>query len=1109
VLKDKSMQKYNFRPRILIPLTLALAILLTGFIVSFYESQKKNLHADAVKRLESLENLFVVQLNSDAQTMTAGLKIVLFDEQLRTALKNKDRKALLEHALPIFKHLQSNHRTTHFYFTGPDRINILRVHKPDKYGDKIDHYTTLEAERSKKISSGIELGPLGTLTLRVVAPWFEGDRLIGYVEFGEEIEHITQSLHKILDVERYILIKKKFLNRENWEAGMRMLDRKAAWDQFPTVVMTDHTDKFFPEKLIKFFNAAHNTSMNPDEEVSLNQRKYRKGFLPLKDAGGREVGAMVIMYDITDMDSDLHTAIFQVSAIFLSIGGILFALFYIFLGQIEHQMNKTSEALRESEARYKNFFDNALAGIFRSRLSDGMFIEMNSKAAEQLGLSVEKVVGKVHSIDLYRNLDQRKELISKLKQDGEVHGFETDLKLSDGRDVTLSISVKAFPDKDYMEGAVIDITKRKQAETDFIKSEARYKQIFENIQDVYYETSIDGTILEISPSIENISQYNRNELVGKSLYDFYTSSEERDELLKLILDKGKVSNFEASLTDKDGSKRFCSISSLLVSDEQDNPIKLVGTMRDVTEKKQAENERKQLEAQLLQAQKMEAIGNLAGGIAHDFNNILTSIIGFTELSLDEVEKGTHLEDNLQEVYTAGKRAKDLVSQILAFARQSGEELKPIQVDMVAAEALKFIRASIPTTIEIRQNIESDSLIMGNATQVHQILMNLFTNAAHAMEEKGGILEFSLKDVVMDRGVSRKNMNLDPGNYVEIKVSDTGVGIAPEIIGAIFDPYFTTKGPGKGTGMGLAMVHGIVKSYGGKVAVDSKPGHGTLFRIYLPVTRKRQGHRPYLSETLPTGTERILFVDDEAPIAKMGGQTLEGLGYTVSIRTSSIEALELFRSKPNDFDLVITDMTMPNMTGDKLAVELMKIRQDVPVILCTGFSKKISDERVSEMGIKAVAYKPIVKADLAKTVRKVLDDQPPKQTTGRILLIDDESEIRKLFIKKLAGRGYEIIEACDGKEGIKLYHEARPDLVITDLVMPEKEGIETITELKREFPNVKIIAISGGGRNVPDGYLQVAKSLGAERTFFKPIDWPELINTVRELLKWKNYEKHSD
>ena len=393
---------------------------------------------------------------------------------------------------------------------------------------------------------------------------------------------------------------------------------------------------------------------------------------------------------------------------------------------------------------------------------------------------------------------------------------------------------------------------------------------------------------------------------------------------------------------------------------------LVGVIRDITEQKQLEN-------RFRQAQKMESIGNLAGGIAHDFNNILTSVIGFTELSLDEVEKGTHIEDNLQEIYTAGKRAKDLVKQILAFARQSGEELKPIQVDTIATEVLKFIRSSIPTTIEIKQNIESDSLIMGNATQVHQILMNLFTNAAHAMENKGGILEFSLKDIVMDRGVNREKLGLEPGNYIEIKISDTGTGIAPEIIGFIFDPYFTTKGPGEGTGMGLAMVHGIIENYGGKISVDSKPGQGTRFTIYLPVTGKRQEHRPYQPETLPTGKERILFVDDEAPIAKIGGKALERLGYTVSIRTSSIETLELFRTKPNDFDLVITDMTMPNMTGDRMAIELMKIRPDIPVILCTGYSKNISEESASEIGIKAFIYKPVVKADLAKTVRKVLDE----------------------------------------------------------------------------------------------------------------------------------------
>ncbi|MCF8074788.1 MAG: response regulator [Desulfotignum sp.] len=378
---------------------------------------------------------------------------------------------------------------------------------------------------------------------------------------------------------------------------------------------------------------------------------------------------------------------------------------------------------------------------------------------------------------------------------------------------------------------------------------------------------------------------------------------------------------------------------------------------------------------LYQSQKMESIGNLAGGIAHDFNNILSSIIGFTELAMDEAPKNSGIEDSLQEVRAAGKRAKDLVKQILAFARQSDEEKIPIQPGSIAKEVLKLIRSSIPATIDIHQKIDSDATVLGNAVQVHQVLMNLCTNAAHAMEDSGGILNVTLKDVVLDEKDGSAGMV--PGEYIEIKVSDTGKGIPPDIIGSIFEPYFTTKGPGEGTGMGLAMVKGIIESYHGHIAVDSQLEKGTEFTIYLPKISQRSARGVIAPETLPTGTERILFLDDEAPIAKMGSQILERLGYSVTIRTSSVEALELFRAKPDEFDLVVTDMTMPNMTGDKLAVKLMKIRPDIPVILCTGYSKKISDETATDIGIKAFAYKPVLKADLARTVREVLDEAESK------------------------------------------------------------------------------------------------------------------------------------
>ena len=383
-------------------------------------------------------------------------------------------------------------------------------------------------------------------------------------------------------------------------------------------------------------------------------------------------------------------------------------------------------------------------------------------------------------------------------------------------------------------------------------------------------------------------------------------------------------------------------------------------------------ERKELEHRLQQSQKLESIGNLAGGIAHDFNNILSSIIGFTELALDDAVKGTPQEENLQEVFTAGKRARDLVKQILAFARQSDEERKPIRMDSVAKEVLMLIRSTIPATIEIKEDLDCQSLIMGNPSQVHQLYMNLCTNAAQAMEDIGGILEIALKDMEINEQSKLPLSELKPGSYIRLTVSDTGPGISADIIGHIFEPYFTTKGIGKGTGMGLALVHGIAESYGGKITVESELGTGTVFSIYLPITKKREDYQLYTKKSLPFGTERILFVDDELPIAKMGSRILERLGYQVTIRTSSIEALELFRTKSDDFDLVITDMTMPNMTGDELAIQLIAFRSDIPIILCTGYSIKITEKEAAKIGIKAFAYKPVVTADLAKIVRQVLD-----------------------------------------------------------------------------------------------------------------------------------------
>lgn len=516
-----------------------------------------------------------------------------------------------------------------------------------------------------------------------------------------------------------------------------------------------------------------------------------------------------------------------------------------------------------------------------------------------------------------------------------------------------------------IENAYYNVRFRREHEA-LRKSEAKYRSMMESFSDPIYICSSDLVVEYMNPAMMN--RLGR-ETTDKSCYRVIHGLDKRCEWCVL----GNVENGE--IIEKDIvsplDNRNYHLTSMPVFNENGTVSKMT-IFRDTTDYLNAVADKEKAQAQLLQSQKMEAIGNLAGGIAHDFNNILASVIGFTELALDDVEKETLIADNLQEVYLAGKRAKELVRQILLFARKADEQVKPVQVKMIVIEVLRFIRSSIPSNIEIRQKLESNSFIMGNPTQVHQILMNLCTNAAHAMENDGGILEIKLTETTIDRTANNSLPGLGIGDYIELIVSDTGTGIASDIIDTIFDPYFTTKKPGEGTGMGLAMVEGIVDSYGGSISVVSSPGDGTTFTIFLPITNKRKASRPYKSQVLPSGSERILFIDDEVSITNIGSQILKRLGYLVTTRTSSVEALALFKSKPDDFDLVVTDMTMPDMTGDVLAVELMKIRPDIPIILCTGYSKKISDQAATEIGIKAFAYKPIVKADLAKSVRKVLD-----------------------------------------------------------------------------------------------------------------------------------------
>ena len=465
-----------------------------------------------------------------------------------------------------------------------------------------------------------------------------------------------------------------------------------------------------------------------------------------------------------------------------------------------------------------------------------------------------------------------------------------------------------------------------------------------------------------------------NEIIGKKHNELFPKNKDLSlkKDLEVIMNGKPLLNKKEFFETQNGRKQIL-VDRIPYKDIDRKVVGLIGFALDITDIERAEKDKKELEGQLQQSQRMESIGNLAGGIAHDFNNILSPIMIHSEISMMDLPPDNPIQHNLKEIFKAGERAKDIVKQILAFSRKVEGERAAIKIVPILKEVLKMLRSSIPTTINIHQDLEAESdTIFADRTQVHQIMLNLGINAAHAMREKGGTLKVGLVQEDFDSDAAAQYTDLNPGSYLKLTVSDTGHGIDEKTIKKIFEPYFTTKEVGEGTGMGLSLIHGIVKSHGGNITVESEPGKWTIFNVYLPRASADVSAVEEPSATLPGGAERVLFVDDEKWAVDAMQLMLEKLGYKVTARTSSIEALEVFRNNPQGFDFVITDMTMPNMTGKDLAKELRSIRADFPIILCTGFSDLIDENRAKEMGINAFVMKPIVMGEMANTIREVLD-----------------------------------------------------------------------------------------------------------------------------------------
>lgn len=608
----------------------------------------------------------------------------------------------------------------------------------------------------------------------------------------------------------------------------------------------------------------------------------------------------------------------------------------------------------------------------------GRFLFANQPLLDLWGLTLDEVVGKDfyelgYPDDLARHLQQQ---LQEVFETGKIITGETPYVSPAGvQGFYEYIFSPAFAENgtvEFVVGSTRDITKRKLAETALRDSDEKFRAMADNITDVFWITSPDfNTMHYVSSGYER--------LWGRPVESLYANP---DQWVETILpdDREGVLAVFATLTGTasevsieyriarpDGTVRWIHDRGFQVRDALGKLVRLTGIASDITE-------RKKMEAQLSQAQKLESIGTLAGGIAHDFNNILAAIMGYSQMAQRDLSPDSRAQAHLEQVLIASTRAKDLVKQILTFSRSEEPDRETLELQHIIAETLKLLRVSLPSTVEIRQNINTAiPSVLGDATQLQQVILNLCVNAAQAMKEHGGVLGVRLTRLDIDRNVAGIHPDLKEGPHVRLDVSDTGCGMDRATQGRIFEPFFTTKAPGEGTGLGLAVVHGVIKNHGGAIAVYSEMGVGTTFSIYLPVYDRRRAAIIHEPDSLPRGNgEHILFVDDEEALVSLGISMLEDLGYRVTTWTDSSEALAAFRSRPQDFDLVITDQAMPRLNGGDLARALLEIRPTLPIILLTGYSTTMSFEKAKAIGIGELLFKPYTMQALGEAIRRALE-----------------------------------------------------------------------------------------------------------------------------------------
>lgn len=964
--------------RLFYPLTAVMTLFVAGgYGLLLYSNDKELSNASIAVQQVALSD-FQQAIVEQTRALEVIHGFLMRDEALMNALRSGDREQLLEQSVPLYERLREQYGITHLSFSGPDRLCLVRAHAPDRFGDRLERYATMEAERTRGIASAMDYGVECTLALRVVCPVFEQGGLTGYIELGKPIDSIMAGLGSHERFKLFLFIHKDQVNRTSWEHAMMEAGLLADWNQFAGHVLA-YCAMNFPPGAEKFVNCTAHDHGHAADEILYDGRNWRLIVTPFNDVSGGHLGELVLLHDVTGL-KNAHRRILLVGGAGAVLAlGLGVALMLTLLRRTDDGILAQQAELRASEARYRAYMDNAPLGVFIVN-RDGRYLEVNEEAVRITGYAREELLT-MRTMDLVdpESADEARlhfaELLARGRATRIIAGHR-----KDGVRRWWNVVAAKITD-DLFLGFHEDITDRREAANVLMERESFIRAVMDNLPIGISVNTIESSVEFEYMNDRFVSIYRTTREALARPDSFWAAVYEdpvfREQIKQRVLadfangDPARLHWEAVPITRRGQPTTYVDARVVVIPGRN----VIVSMVQDVTGREQAKHREKEhaaLENQLQQAHRMESIGRLAGGVAHDFNNMLQVIIGHADMAVRHVPDGEPLQEDLKEILASARHSAELTRQLLAFARRQPASPRELEVNGAVAGMLKILRRLVGQSVQLvwRPGTESFNIRM-DPVQFDQVLANLCVNARDAINGEGTVI-IETERVCIDDVFAATHPGAIRGDYVLLAVSDTGCGMDKATREHIFEPFFTTKELGRGAGLGLATVHGVIMQNRGFVHVYSELDCGSIFRVYLPLLPGKGPHSP-VARRVASGHETILLVEDEENVRLITARLLEDDGYRVFAAADAGEAITVAENHPGSIDLLLTDIKLPGMDGIELATKVAGLYPGMKIAYMSGYTSHFMAKQGLLRDGMVFLPKPFDEMKLAQKVREALGD----------------------------------------------------------------------------------------------------------------------------------------